>query len=128
MNKILDYMFGNLSFKSPGTFYIGLSKTPVLTNGTGVTEINTGNYARVPILLGSNNFGMHDEFGSTWSNTVPITFPTPSSDWGDFEWFFIADAATGGNVWASGPLNRLVSIKSGDTAPCFMPFGLQIQL
>lgn len=128
MNQFLDYLFGNLSFRSPGTFYIGLSKTPVLSNGTGITEVNTGNYARVPITLGSSNFAMHDEFASTWSNKVPITFPAPSSDWGDFEWFFIADAATGGNVWASGPLNRSVSVKSGDTPPCFLPFGLQIQL
>ena len=128
MNQFLDYLFGNASLNLPSMFYIGLSRTPVSTNGTGVTETIGGNYTRVPVALGSNNFALHDEFGSTWSNTISINFPAPTSDWGDFEWFFISDSANGGNIWASGPLNRAVSIKSGDTAPSFMPLGLQIQL
>jgi hypothetical protein len=127
-NRILDYLFGNMTLSKPTTFFIGLSKTPVLTDGTGVTEITTGGYARVAVPLGWNNFRMHDEFGSTWSNSIPISFPAPTTDWGDFDWFFISDAATGGNIWASGPLNRTVSVKAGESAPCFMPQGLQIQI
>jgi len=127
-NRILDYLFGNLALSKPTIFYIGLSKTPVLTDGSGVTEISTGGYARASVLLNSNSFKMHDEFGSTWSNSIPISFPVPTADWGDFDWFFIADAPTGGNVWASGPLNRTANIKGGETAPCFMPQGLQFQI
>ena len=127
-NRVADWLFGYPTQTFPSTFFIGLSKTPLTVDGTGLTEITGGNYARVSVPLNTTNFRKLGEYGCTWCNATDIQFNNPTADWGDCEWFFIADAATGGNVLASGPLNRPVSVKSGDTGPVFLRENLQFQM
>ncbi len=127
-NRILDFAFGNSITAFPTTFYIGLSKTPIAADGTGITEVTGGGYSRVAVPLSGSNFKMHDEYRSTWSNANSISFNAPTTDWGDCDWFFLSDAATGGNVWASGPLHRTLTVRSGETAPVFLPGCLQLQV
>jgi len=127
-NRIIDWIFGYPSQTFPSTFFVGLSKTPITDTGTGMTEITGGSYARVSVPLNSTNFRRLGEYGSTWCNAVDIAFPNPTADWGDCEWFFISDAPTGGNVLASGPLNRPARVKAGDTAPIFFKENLQFQI
>jgi hypothetical protein len=127
-NRISDWLFGYPSQSFPTTFHIGLSRTPINADGSGLTEISGGNYARVQVPLNASNFKKLGEYGTTWCNSQAVQFNAPSADWGDCEWFFIADAPTGGAVLASGPLNRPATIKSGDTAPVFFPESLHIQI
>ena len=127
--RILDWIFGyQASTTFPTTLYLGLSKTPITAAGTGVTEPTGSGYARVALPLSGGTFKAHDEYGSTWSNSATISFATPTADWGDCDWFFLADAATGGNVWLSAPLHRPVTITAGSTPPTFLPGCLQIQM
>ncbi|MBI1325030.1 hypothetical protein GC170_17845 [bacterium] len=127
-NRIADWLFGYPSQTFPSTFHVGLSKTPIAVDGTGITEISGGNYARVAVPLNTTNFRELGEYGTTWCNAIDIQFNNATADWGDCEWFFIADAANGGNVLASGPLNRPVSVKSGDTGPVFLRENLHFQI
>jgi hypothetical protein len=127
-NRVADWLFGYPTQTFPSTFYIGLSKTAITADGTGLTEITGGNYARVPVALNTTNFRRLGEYGTTWCNATDIQFNNPSADWGDCEWFFISDAASGGNILASGPLNRPTNVKSGDSAPVFLRENLQFQI
>lgn len=127
-NKILDWFFGNAASQFPTSFYVGISKTPIAADGSGVNEISGGGYARVAIPLSNGNFKQHDEYGSTWSNATSIVFPTPTADWGDCDSFFLADAAIGGQIWASGPLHQPVKVSAGESAPKFLPGCLQFQI
>lgn len=127
-NKIFDWLFGYPTTTFPTTFYIGLSSTPITATGTGATEPAGGSYSRVAVPLSSGNFKAHDEYGSTWSNANSINFNTPTSYWGNCDWFFLSDSATGGNIWASGPLHRPLTLTADSTAPAFLPGCLQIQL
>jgi hypothetical protein len=127
-NQILDWVFGNATTAFPTTFYLGLSKSPVTAAGTGITEVTGGGYSRVGVPLSGANFKAHDEYKSTWSNARSISFVVPTADWGDCDWFFLSDAPTGGNVWASWPLHRPLTVRSGESAPVFLPGCLQIQV
>ena len=127
-NQILDWVFGNATTAFPSTFYLGLSKSPITAAGTGITEVTGGGYTRVAVPLSGSSFKAHDEYKSTWSNARSISFGVPTADWGDCDWFFLSDAPTGGNVWASGPLHRPLTVRSGESAPVFLPGCLQIQV
>ncbi|MFM1802617.1 MAG: Stenotrophomonas phage Mendera [Planctomycetota bacterium] len=127
-NQILDWVFGNADIPFPSKFYIGLSKTPIGDDGTGLTEISGAGYSRVGISLQGNQFQAHDEYGSTWSNRFDIAFGNPQDDWGPCEWFFLSDSAAGGQIWASGPLNQPVVIHGGDQPPVFTSGNLQLQI
>lgn len=127
-NRILDWIFGNAVPQFPTTFYVGLSKTPIAADGSGVNEISGGGYSRAAVTLSGNNFMQHDEYGSTWSNANTIKFANPTADWGNCEWFFLSDSASGGSIWASGPLHQPVKISAGETAPSFSRGCLQIQI
>jgi hypothetical protein len=126
-NKIIDWMVdGTLGLGGP--WYFGLSKTAVNTDdGTGITEPSTGSYARVSVTMNSTNWGEWYDSGF-YANKTAIEFPTPSGDWGDITHWFVSDAASGGNIIASGPLNRAIRVVNGAPKPTFYPGAFQVQL
>lgn len=81
-HKLLGHLFGNREFTVPSTIYVGLSKTAPNVDGTGITEITGGNYARVAI---TNN-------GTSWTvptniqvkNVNTLTFNTSTANWNDY--------------------------------------------
>jgi hypothetical protein len=64
----------------------------------------------------------------TTRNSVAVTFPAPSANWGVVSHFAIYDAATTGNLLFWGALTASKTINNGDAAPSFAinAFSLQI--
>jgi hypothetical protein len=111
-NKVLDHVLGGGDYSRPGTVYIGLSTTAI-TDSTAATEPSGGSYARVAVVNDSTNFPAA-ESGSK-ANGMPITFPAATASWGTIVGFFIADAASEGNVLAYGALSASQAVASGET-------------
>ncbi len=116
----------------PSTFYLGLSSTAPLADGTGITEpaINTTTgYARVPIAASSASFNTPAS-GNSWNvtNANTVEFPEVKVDLGTVSYFFLSTAATGGTIVAGGALasNRVlqalstISIAAGDLRFTFL--------
>lgn len=111
-NKVLDHVLGGGDYSRPGTVYIGLSTTAI-TDSTAATEPSGGSYARVAVVNDSTNFPAAESGGK--ANGTPITFPAATASWGTIVGFFIADAASGGDVLAHGVLSASQAVASGET-------------
>ena len=113
-NKVLDCFFGGSAITPPTTLYIGLSLTKSYKGGY-VSEPAGGSYARVAV---SNDLGHFPAASAgTKSNSVAITFPSPTAAWGSILSVFIADAPSGGNALAMADLPSSRTISDGDAAP-----------
>lgn len=85
--------------------------------GTTIPEVTGGSYARV----------QRDPLDANWDNPTPgdvdnaadIAFPSPTANWGIVAGFFIADAATLGNLLYFGVLTTTKTVNNGDAAPTF---------
>jgi len=104
-NKVLDHVLGGPDYSRPATVYMGLSTSTITDAGGNITEPVGNNYSRVAITNNDTNFPAAS--GGAKSNGTAITFPTPSGDWGTITDYFIADAATDGNILAAGVLGYM---------------------
>jgi hypothetical protein len=56
-HKILNYFLGNSpSLTPPTNYYIGVSSTPISTEGIGATEPTAGEYSRIAVPNDKNSF------------------------------------------------------------------------
>lgn len=114
-DALLDEVFGGVNYTPPATLYIGLSTTVPTEAGGGITEPAGGGYARAGVTNNATNWPATGGDGVK-ANGTAVTFPQASADWGTVTHFFISDAATAGNVLASGQLSVSKTIGTGDTA------------
>lgn len=112
-DKVLDHIFGGGDYTRPATLYVGLSTTTISDAGGNITEPDGGNYARKAVTNNSTNFPASS--AGAKANGTAIEFATPSADWGKVTDFFIADAASDGNILAYAALTASKTINSGDT-------------
>lgn len=141
-DQILNAILSGTTFVAPTTWYVGLSSTPINAAGAGLTEPSGGGYARVSIANSSSAWLLNQWFQynypalSFWAGTVAnaaaITFPTPTAAWSSgvsLPYWFLADAATGGNIWATGTI-PVAPVVSGSTSspPSFAPGSFVVQL
>jgi hypothetical protein len=118
INKFIDAGVRNQAVDFPDTWYIGLFSTLPSGRGSAGTEISTGagytGYARVSRAASLANISGTQGDGTTTassgtnnyvSNNAVITFSASlAAAWSGLVgvgWF---DAASGGNLWLSGPL------------------------
>ena len=115
-NKVLDLLFGNVSYTPPSTLYIGLTTEAITDSddGSTVTEPSGGAYARVAITNDKTTWTAASN-GSV-SNAIDINFPEATAGWGTVTHMFIADAASGGNILVWGSLTTSKTIGVGDNA------------
>lgn len=127
--KILKYIFGLGTFTKPSSVYVGLATATIsdTTTGTTVTEPSTGAYARVTVTNNTDNWPAAAGTPTTKKNGVVITFPEATASWGTVTHFFIADAATAGNILIYGQLSASKVIDAGDI-PRFNAESLSITL
>lgn len=127
-NKIIDWMFRGQTFTPPSTLYFGLLTVNTDDDGSPLTEVSGGSYARVAVTASLANFAGTQSAGSTTassgtsgttSNNGAITFPAPTANWGTVVGVFIADASSGGNMLMYGSLTTSKTVNSGDAAPSF---------
>ncbi|CAN5869761.1 hypothetical protein BH23PLA1_BH23PLA1_29580 [soil metagenome] len=118
----MNYWFGGQQPPSaPGTLYVGLSIASSFHNLGYLWEVNlfhpSAGYARVAIANIPASWTAEDP--RIRKNSAEIVFPVPTADWGKVRSWFLADAATDGNVIASGDLPEIVEIGNGQVAPRF---------
>lgn len=97
--RVLSHTLAYGPMTAPTGIYIGLClAAPPPTAGTGGVEVLGGSYARIPAVFaitGTANIA---------ANTVTLSFPTATANWGSIGWFELWDALTAGNRLYWGPL------------------------
>jgi len=138
-NKLIDHIFRGTAFIAPTNLYIGLFKL-IPSDAGGGTEVSGGSYARVQVACNGTNWantqasgtGVSSGAGGTTSNSVAITFPVPTGDWGaggtngQVGWFGIFDASSAGNLLYWAALTAAKSINTGDAAPSYAAGALTV--
>lgn len=116
--KILD-MLGGVAITIPTNWYVGLATATITDTDTGstVTEVSGGGYAREAVVPNTTNFPS----AQPCINGTDIDFGTTTGSWGTVTDWFIADAATLGNIWWYGDLTASRVIGSG--VPVKFPAG-----
>jgi hypothetical protein len=109
-DEILDHLFGKGSY-TPPTIYVGLSTADPGEDAAGLAEPSGNGYARVSTAAGDWNTSS----GGSISNANDVTFPQATGSWGTVSHAALFDAATSGNMLASGALSASKAIASGDT-------------
>lgn len=100
--KMLDLAFGAVPYTFPSSYYVGLSTSDPGAAGSlaGEPTIGVAGYARVAVARNTTNFPS----ANPTVNGVTITFPTSTGAWAagaNLTHFFLADAASAGNVLTS---------------------------
>ncbi len=126
-NKVVGYLFGNVAYSLPATYYVGLWTSALSDSSTGASagEVSGGAYARVSVTNNSSNFDTAAS-GAT-SNSNLIAFPMASASWGTVTYVGICDASSGGNLIAYADLTSSIAVQQYDTV-VFKPGDLDITL
>ena len=109
LNKVMDTVYTS----SSNQFWVGLSSSEPLADGTGFTEPVGGNYKRVMIE------GFTEPVDGMVKNVSDIMFAQSTATW--FEstakatYWLIFDSANGGNLLSSGLLDEPKTIESNTT-------------
>ena len=136
-NKLVDWFFRGQAFTPPATVYIALLTATTDDDGSPLTEVSGGSYARVAVASSLANWAGTQSAGSTvassgasgtTSNNNPVTFPVPTANWGNITHFAIMDASSGGNVLYYGALTAPKTVNNGDPAPVFAAGTLTVQV
>jgi len=121
-NEILDHVMGKGSY-TPPTSHIGLSTADPLDDGSGLAEPSGNGYARITTAPANWDVAV----GGLIDNGVELSFPAATGSWGTVTHVCLFDAATAGNLMASGALTVPKAISSGDT-PKFAAGDLDVTL
>lgn len=121
-NKLVDHIFRATAFTMPAALHVGLF-TAAPSDAGGGTEVAGNAYARAQLNPSASNWANTQNSGTgastgntgATSNSVAITFPTPTGAWGLVTHFGIFDAAAAGNLIAQGALTASKSPTTGDT-------------
>lgn len=102
---MLDALLNNNTSAIPSNLYVALYTVAPADTGGG-TEVTGGGYTRILCTFGTS--------GVPRTNSVKISFPVPSANWGTVLAFGLFDASTGGNLvaYADLSINREVGIGS----------------
>lgn len=133
MSQMSDYLevqlrahiFRTASFTKPSALYVSLHTADPTDAGTG-TEVSGGSYARVQRDPLDANWTAASATNGLTDNAAPITFPSPTANWGSVTHFGIWDASTSGNLICFGALTTPKTINNGDAAPSFATGDLDI--
>lgn len=111
--QILDHVMMGTSLSQFANLWVGLSTTTPTANGGNVTEPVGNAYARVS-TSGATWGAAVAASPSSVSNTVEVTFPTPTGSWGTVTDFTLHDAASAGNTVGFGKLTIAKTINNGN--------------
>ncbi len=120
-DAVLNWLRGIAYPGVQGNVHVALFTTDPTDTGTG-TEVTGGSYARVAVPCTTGSFSAPAADGSggrSFSNSVAITFPTPTANWGTVTHFGIFHLPTGGNLLRHGLITTSRNILSGDQSPTF---------
>jgi hypothetical protein len=121
-------LFGATSLATnPGTFYMGLSTTTILADGSGATEPTGGSYARVALANNKTTFSVSTV--GTLTNLITISFAESTLSWGTITYVFLASAGTTGvnDIWYFEALPTPKAVAS-QTTVSFSPSAMTVSL
>ncbi len=114
----LNMVYGNTAKPAWATIYFALFLTsPSAGNDAGV-EPSGGSYARAAITNNATNFPNATQTGTdpaSKKNVIAITWPVPTTAWGDIVAFGVYDALTAGNLLGWAEISPAKSIVIGHT-------------
>lgn len=106
-----DWMHGNaVTFSPPATTYFALMTTMPTSSGGGA-EVTGGSYVRLAVTNNATNWPASS--GGVKRNGTPMTWVTPTADWGNILGVAEYDASTGGNLLMFAAFASAQSILSG---------------
>jgi hypothetical protein len=111
---ILDQQFGSVSPTVPANYFVGLSTTTILEDGTGYTEpVGINGYARVQIA--NNKTTWSNSAANSVTNLIEVAFPESTGDWGTITYVFLSDSGVvgGDSVHYFGVLTPNRAIQTG---------------
>lgn len=112
MNILEEAIGGHLlrtsTWNKPAAIYVALYKTLPSDDGTGGVEVAGGGYTRVQCGPGDAEWSEPSDGDGCFANAVPITFPTPTANWGTVVGFGLWSAATGGTLYLVGSVMPVV--------------------
>ena len=109
-DKVLDHVFGGVSYTAPSTLYVALYTVAPDDTGGG-TEVTTAGtaYARQ-----TATFTVSGTSPTTASNSAAIEYPTATANYGTVVAVGILDASSAGNLLAYADLDTSKVVSSGD--------------
>lgn len=112
---LLDVMFGQAANPFPASYWIALSETDPLVDGTGLTELTGSGYARVELVNDGTTFP--GASGRSTTIGVDVTYAAASGLWNTVTHFALYGHVTATtNYYGSGALVLPVAIASGASA------------
>ena len=105
--NLINLVFRNTAFATPGTVYVALYSTDPTDADTG-TELTGDGYARQSVTFGVPTDGVS-------LNTADVVFDPATADWAAVTHIAIRDALTAGNMLMHAPLPSSVSILNTNT-------------
>lgn len=125
--QVLNLLFGKSpAFSVPTNWFVALSTTTPLEDGTNFTEPSGNNYSRVSTSAASWS-AASGTAPAVLSNGSVITFPTPSGSWGTVTHFGLYVVSTTGTLYAWGALAASKSVGTSDVVS-FAAAALQVKL
>lgn len=105
-NKILNHTLNNVPYTQPEVVYLALFKSDPTDDNIG-EEVNGNGYARKPIKFNEPSNG-------SISNSVAITMPIATGEWGTITHVGIMDNLINGNLLYYGQLDIHQNIQSNN--------------
>jgi hypothetical protein len=110
--QLLQHVFGTAPYAKPAGLWVALYTTPSTDAAPGNEVLPAVGYARVAATFGVAPV-QQDGSSAMW-NTSVMQFPVATADWGVVTHCGIHDAATAGNLLASGQLAVQKQVDLGD--------------
>ena len=104
-NKLVDHVFRNTTFTTPGVIHLALFNTDPLddASGTELTDALSPAYVRITISMGAPANGVS-------INDSELLFPAATGDWELITHVAIFDESTGGNMLMHKALTSPVAV------------------
>jgi hypothetical protein len=109
-DKVLDHVFGGVSYTAPATLYVALYTVAPDDTGGG-TEVTTVGTAYVRQTA---TFTVSGTSPTTASNSAAIEYPTATANYGTVVAVGVLDASSAGNLLAYANLDTSKVVSSGD--------------
>jgi hypothetical protein len=119
-DALRTHLFRSGTFTKPTELHVALHTADPLDDASGA-EVTGGSYARVQQDPDDANWSAGTSTDGITVNLNPLTFPSPTADWGLVTHAAVWDAPTGGNLIGYGPLATPRSVLNGDGPPVFSP-------
>lgn len=120
--EFVNFQFRTATLAKPTAWWVALYTTATDDTGAG-TEVTGGSYARVNLPPLDANWDAPGATDGKTANSVIVTFPTPTANWGTVTHAALMTLITGGVMKYQNALVTPKTVNNGDPAPTF-PVGV----